>query len=280
MSSNPEIANKIRTGSFDTNYHDMGSGNPVLMIHGSGPGVSSWANWRLVMPELAKKFRVIAPDMVGFGYSDRPAGITYSMKGWVQQAIDLMDALKIDKADIVGNSFGGGLALALAIRAPERVRRMVLMGSMGVSFPLPPGLDAVWGYEPSLENMKKLLGVFAYSEELANNDELAKMRYDASVRPGFHESFSSMFPAPRQSSVEMMASPEDKIRALPHETLIVHGREDKVIPMANATKLLDLMKNAQLHIYGKCGHWTQIEQSDRFSRLLVDFFSEPEAGGR
>lgn len=280
MSSNPEVANKIRTGSFDTNYHDMGSGNPVLMIHGSGPGVSSWANWRLVMPELAKKFRVVAPDMVGFGYSDRPAGIKYSMTGWVQQALDLMDALKIDKADIVGNSFGGGLALALAIRAPERVRRMVLMGSMGVSFPLPEGLDAVWGYEPSLENMKKLLGVFAYSQELANNDELAKMRYDASVRPGFHESFSSMFPAPRQSSVEMMASPEDKIRALPHETLIVHGREDKVIPMANATKLLDLMQNAQLHIYGKCGHWTQIEQSARFSRLLVDFFSEPDAGAR
>lgn len=109
------------------------------------------------------------------------------------------------------------------------------------------------------------------------NDELAQLRYEASIRPGFHESFSAMFPAPRQRSVEGMASPEDKIRALPHETLIVHGREDKVIPQSNAIKLLELMQNAQLHIYGNCGHWTQIEHSARFNRLAGDFLAEADA---
>ena len=276
MSENPEIGKRVRTGAFESNVHDEGKGAPVLLIHGSGPGVSAWANWRLVLPALAEQRRVIAPDMVGFGYTDRPQGIEYGMPVWVQQALDLMDALDVERVDVVGNSFGGGLALALAIRAPQRVRRMVLMGAMGVSFPITPGLEAVWGYEPSFESMKKLLDVFAYSRELVN-DELARMRYEASIRPGFHESFSAMFPAPRQRSVEGMASAEDKIRALPHETLIVHGREDKVIPQSNAIKLLELMQNAQLHIYGNCGHWTQIEHSARFNRLVGDFLAEADA---
>ncbi|MGH8750409.1 MAG: alpha/beta fold hydrolase, partial [Burkholderiales bacterium] len=76
---NPEIAKSIKAGDIVTNYHDVGSGSPVLMIHGSGPGVSAWANWRLVMPSLAERFRVIAPDMVGFGFTERPANFTYSM---------------------------------------------------------------------------------------------------------------------------------------------------------------------------------------------------------
>ncbi len=101
---NPEIAKSVKTGNFNTNYHDIGSGEPVIFIHGSGPGVSAYANWRLCMPQIAEKFRVIAPDMVGFGYSDRPEGITYSMEVWVQQIVDLMDSLNLEKVNLVGNS--------------------------------------------------------------------------------------------------------------------------------------------------------------------------------
>src|ERR1700694_2148687 len=148
MSDDPEIGRRVRTGPFDSNVHDVGTGAPVLLMHGSGPGVSAWANWRPVLPLLAQQRRVIAPDMVGFGYTDRPAGVHYGMATWVQQALDLMDALDLERADVVGNSFGGALALALAIRAPQRVRRLVLMGSVGVKFDITPGLEAVWGYEP------------------------------------------------------------------------------------------------------------------------------------
>ena len=276
MSSNPEIGKQVRTGAFNTNVHDAGSGAAVLLIHGSGPGVSAWANWRLVLPALAARCRVIAPDMVGFGYTDRPAGQRYDMDAWVRQALDLLDALAIDRADIVGNSFGGALALALAIRSPHRVRRLVLMGAMGVSFDITPGLDAVWGYQPSFENMRALLDIFAYNRDLVN-DELARMRYEASIRPGFQESYSAMFPAPRQRSVGAMASAEADIRALPHETLVIHGREDKVIPLANSLTLAQWISNAQLHVFGHCGHWTQIEHSARFNRLVGDFLTETEA---
>ncbi len=273
MSENPEIANSIKTGEFNTNYHDIGDGEPIIFIHGSGPGVSAYANWRLCMPELSKKFRVIAPDMVGFGYSDRPEGITYSMDVWVQQTIDLMDALNLEKVHLVGNSFGGALALALLIKYPEKFDRVVLMGAVGVPFDLTYGLDKAWGYTPSFENMKELLDIFAYSRELVT-DDLARMRYEASIRPGFQESFSSMFPSPRQNGVDLMESDENDIKKIDKDVLIIHGREDKVIPLQNSIRLNQLILKSQLHVFGQCGHWTQIEHKDRFNKLLFDFFSE------
>ncbi|MBO9512649.1 MAG: alpha/beta fold hydrolase [Variovorax sp.] len=271
--SNPEIARNVRTGGFDTNVHDLGEGAPVLLIHGSGPGVSAWANWRLVMPELAKTRRVVAPDMAGFGFTERVPGAAYTMDAWVQQALDLLDALDIEQADLVGNSFGGALALALAIRAPRRVRRLVLMGSVGVPFAITPGLDAVWGYTPSFEAMRRVMDVFAFDRALVT-DELARLRYEASIRPGFQESFAAMFPAPRQRWVDAMASPEAAIRALPHETLLIHGREDQVIPLDTSLTLARWIPRSQLHVFGQCGHWTQIEHSARFARLVGDFLAE------
>jgi 2-hydroxymuconate-semialdehyde hydrolase len=91
----PEIGKSIVAAGLRTNYHDVGRGFPVLMIHGSGPGVSAYANWRLVMPELAKERRVIAPDMAGFGFTDRPPGAAYTMDGWVAQAVGLIDTLDL-----------------------------------------------------------------------------------------------------------------------------------------------------------------------------------------
>ena len=272
--SNPEIGQSITAAGIRTNYHDSGgAGAPVLLIHGSGPGVSAWANWRLVMPALAQQARVIAPDMVGFGYTERPQGFVYNMDAWVRQAVGLLDALGIARTDLVGNSFGGGLSLALAIAHPERVRRLVLMGSAGVSFPLTEGLDAVWGYTPSVENMRAIMDYFAFDQGLMS-DDLARLRFEASIRPGFQESFAAMFPAPRQRWIEALASAEADIRALPHQALVIHGREDRVIPLATSLTLSSWIQRSQLHVYGQCGHWTQIEHAARFARLVGDFLAE------
>ncbi|MBB0024208.1 alpha/beta fold hydrolase [Ralstonia pickettii] len=273
MQTNPEIGRRIVANGIDTNYHDIGEGEPVLLIHGSGPGVTAYANWRLTMPALAQHFRVIAPDMVGFGLTERPNGYRYSMDNWVEHALGLLDALGVQRVHVVGNSFGGALALALAIRAPERVGRIVLMGPAGTRFTLSEGLDAVWGYTPSIETMRRLLDIFAYDRTLVN-DELAKLRYEASVKPGYQESYAAMFPAPRQRWVDALASDEEQIRALTHETLIVHGREDQVIPLSSSLRLAELLPRVQLHVFGQCGHWTQIEHAARFNRLVIDHFQE------
>lgn len=268
----PEIGTTVSAAGIATNYLEAGEGPPVVLVHGSGPGVTAYANWRLTIPGLATRFRVLAPDMVGFGFTERPPDVAYGMPTWVRQILGFLDALGLEKASIVGNSFGGALALSLAANHPERVDRLVLMGSVGVPFPITEGLDAVWGYQPSVENMRALLDVFAYSRELVT-DELAQVRYQASVQPGFQESFSAMFPAPRQRWVDAMVTPDDAIAALPHPTLVVHGRDDRVIPLANALHLLDVVPDVRLHVFGRCGHWTQIEHAEAFTRLLLDFLS-------
>jgi 2-hydroxymuconate-semialdehyde hydrolase len=274
VQTNPEIGKRIDAGGIATNYHDQGSGPPLLMIHGSGPGVTGWANWRLNMGPLSQRARVVAPDMVGFGYTEVPAGTRFTLDAWVQHLIAFLDALDIAQTDVVGNSFGGALALAVAIRHPKRVRKLVLMGSAGLSFPLTPGLDAVWGYTPSVANMRALLDVFAYDRKLVS-DELAELRYRASIRPGVQEAFAQMFsPGPRQRYVDALASPEADIRALRHETLVVHGRDDKVIPVSNSVALASMIPNAQLHVYPNCGHWTQIEWASSFNALVGAFLAD------
>lgn len=269
----PEIGESVVANGIRTNYLEAGSGKPVVLVHGSGPGVTAYANWRLTMPDLAKRYRVIAPDMAGFGFTERPAGINYGIQTWADQLVGFLDALSIERASVVGNSFGGAIALRAATQHPERVDRLVLMGSVGVPFTITDGLDATWGYTPSVQNMRRLLDVFAYSRELVT-DELAEVRYRASIQPGFQESFASMFPAPRQQHVDAMVTADEDIAKLPHETLIVHGRDDRVIPLATSLHLLQLIDASQLHVFGRCGHWTQIEHSTAFNRLVDEFLAD------
>jgi len=266
----PEIACTVMTGGYKTNYHDIGTGHPVVLIHGSGPGVSAYANWFKAFPILSPHFRVIAPDMAGFGYTERVPGAAYNLDTWAQQLIDLLDALDIEKAHLVGNSFGGALALAMAVRYPERVEKLVLMGSMGVSFPITDGLERVWGYTPSQANMNELCGIFIFDHTFAP-PEVTRSRYESSIQPGFQESYASMFPAPRQRHIESLAVHEADLPGIQNKALIIHGLQDNVIPVANSLKLLHLLPNAQLHIFGRCGHWTQIEHTDEFCELVRDF---------
>jgi pimeloyl-ACP methyl ester carboxylesterase len=269
--SRPEIGETATANGIETNYLQAGHGHPVILIHGSGPGVTSYANWRLVIPALAGNFRVLAPDMVGFGYTQRPAGIEYGVQTWADQLVGLLDTLQLPAAHLVGNSFGGAIALRVAVQHPERVGKLVLMGSMGVPFPITEGLERVWGYQPSFENMRRVLDVFAYNRDLVN-DELAEVRYRGSIQPGFQESYAAMFPAPRQRWVQAMCTPEDDIRKLPHRALIIHGREDQVIPLQTSLRLAELIDNADLTVYSHCGHWSMIERTTDFNRNVTEFF--------
>lgn len=266
----PEVGISIAAAGRSTNVHIAGEGEAVLLLHGSGPGVSAWANWRLTIPALAEHYRVIAPDLAGFGYTERRDDEVYDMDVWTAHAVAVLDALGIEQCHVIGNSFGGSLALSLAIHHAERVRSLVLMGAAGVPFELTPGLDAVWGYQPSVAAMADLLEIFAYDQSLVGPD-LAELRYRASIRPGVQEAFSRMFPAPRQAAVDAISHPTDRIAAIGVPTLVVHGRDDRVIPVSNALTLLDLIDDAELHVFGRCGHWTQIEYADAFNALVLGF---------
>lgn len=274
----PEIGEAITAAGIETNIHlirNDSSRDHVLLLHGSGPGVSAFANWRLTMPELAQHMTVIAPDLVGFGFTERPKNVNYNLQTWTKHAIGVLDALGVERAHVIGNSFGGALALSLATLHPDRVDHMVLMGAVGVPHQISEGLDAVWGYEPSPENMLEIMQYFTYDQSLLNG-ELAQLRYQASIRPGVQEAFSSMFPEPRQRALDAMCSPESAIRSIQVPTLIVHGRDDQVIPLATSLRLLELIDNSQLHVFGRCGHWTQIEKSDEFAELVINFLTREQ----
>ncbi len=274
--ASPEIGKTIEVSGIKTNYHDAGSGAPVILIHGSGPGVSAWANWQFAIPYLAQKLHVFAYDQLGFGYSDPAPNQSYSLESWTNHLLNFMQAVGIKRAHLVGNSMGASVALAAAITHPEVVDRLVLMGPMGVHFSLKKGegLDAVWGYTPSVANMRRLIDIFAYNPQRFPTDQLAEMRYEASVRPGAQEAFSSMFPEPRQQQVDALAAYEDRLSEIKNQTLLIHGREDRVIPLETSLKLLHLIDNVQLHVFSHCGHWTQLEPRDQFNRLVRDFLTE------
>jgi 2-hydroxymuconate-semialdehyde hydrolase len=268
----PEIANSLTLGGFTLNYHDVGegAGDPILLIHGSGPGVTAWANWRGIIPVLSQKTRVIAPDMLGFGYTQCPDHLKLTPAVWVESLIVLLDALKIRKVSVVGNSFGGAIALALAKAHPERVNRLVLMGAAGINAPISEGLEKVWGYTPSLEAMKGLMEVFAYDHSIIT-DDLVRMRYEASIRADVQERFARLFPPPRQQGVEMLALAESDLGAITHKTLLIHGLNDQVIPVEWSRRMKTLLPNSTLQEFDQCGHWVQIEKAATFTLAVSEF---------
>lgn len=271
MNSVPDVGLNALVAGLRTNYHDVGSGPPVLLLHGSGPGVSAWANWRTVMPALAEDYRLLAPDIPGFGYTETPTR-AYDAPRWTAHLEAFLDALDVSEVSVIGNSFGGALALRLAARAPGRVRRLVLMGSAGTRFPLTAGLDAVWGYEPSLAAMDHLMDVFVHDRSILPAD-LAERRYEASTRAGVQQAYSAMFPAPRQKCLDALALDDETLSKIESPTLLVHGANDQVIPIEASLNLLSRLPDAQLHMFGNCGHWVQIEKGPAFCDVLLRFLS-------
>jgi 2-hydroxymuconate-semialdehyde hydrolase len=269
---NSEIGKSIKVDGINTNYHDVGTGEPIVLIHGSGPGVTAWANWRFTIPELAKTHRVIALDMLGFGYTDPAPDSVYTKAIWQRHLTSFLNALGLDKVSLLGNSFGGAMSLAFAVTYPQRVSKIILMGSGGLDMKVTDALAVVWGYRPSIENMRKVMEAFAFNRDLISED-LIEMRYRASIRPGISEAFAQMFAERQQEMAKELATSENHIAALPHDTLIVHGREDRVVPVDNALKLHQLIQNSQLHLFGRCGHWTQIERRARFNELVAAFMN-------
>jgi len=272
------VGKSVRAFELKTNYLEAGSeragvGESIILLHGSGPGVSAWTNWRRVLPALADRWRVYAPDMAGFGYTERRDDIVYDIKLWVKHLLGFMDALGIEKAHLIGNSFGGSLALAAALRFPERFGRLVLMGTPCGKFAMTPGLKAGWNYEPSLEQMRAVMALFPYDPAIIS-DELVRERYETSLIPGAQEGLRKLLVKPNDTGeTPLSGMPEDAVAKLVHPTLILQGREDRVIPAELGLRLAQNIPNAEFHLFGHCGHWVQAERFDAFVALTRRHFS-------
>lgn len=268
----------LRTAAATTHYLDVGDGPPVVLLHGSGPGSSAYSNWRLAIPGLAAEHRCLAPDLSGFGRTrtDRPP--SPDVWRWADEVLALLEALGVGRVDLVGNSMGGAVALAVAVRAPDRVRRLATMGTVGVPFELTPGLDAVWGYRPSPEAMRELVRLFAFDPRYAEDDELVRLRYETSADPALAETYAALFPAPRQRWVDAAVIPEASLRAIRAPLLAIHGRDDRVVPLETSIRVTDLVPDSRLVVFPRCGHWVQVERATEFASLVGWFLDRPDDG--
>jgi pimeloyl-ACP methyl ester carboxylesterase len=263
----------VATAVIDTGTPAGASAPPVLLLHGSGPGVTATANWRPVLPALSADRRVIAPDQLGFGGTATGEQRTYGRAAWTNHALALLDTLAIGAVDIIGNSMGGAIALSIAATRPDTVRRIVLMGSMGVPMALPDGLNAVWGYTPGVEQMRQVIRLFAYNRALIT-EGLVQMRYQASLDPPVRDSWAAMFPEPRQRWVDDLALSGAELAGIRIPVLMVHGRDDRVVPWrVSSAQLLDLLPDSRLHVLSGCGHWTMIEKTAEFLAAIQPFLA-------
>jgi 2-hydroxymuconate-semialdehyde hydrolase len=251
---------------------------PVLLLHGSGPGVTAAANWRPVIPALSADRRVIAPDQLGFGGTATGEPRSYGRAAWTEHALALLDTLGLGTVDVIGNSMGGAIALAMAVARPGAVRRIVTMGSMGVAMALPYGLNEVWGYTPGTAQMRHIIGLFAHNRGLIT-DDLVEMRYQASLNPPVRDSWAAMFPAPRQRWVDDLALSGAELASIQAPALLVHGRDDRVVPWRPSSgQLIDLLPDSRLHVMSNCGHWTMIEKTADFLAVVQSFLAPAGPG--
>ncbi|MXO69988.1 alpha/beta fold hydrolase [Altererythrobacter marinus] len=265
--------NFLENNGIRTHYHDEGSGIPLVLLHGSGPGVSAWENWGNVIPHLAENYRVIAADMAGFGLTDCEPDLTLNMKVWVSQLLGFLEALNVGPSVLVGNSFGGALSLAATLRQPEAVLGLVLMGTPAGQFEQTSALSEGAAFEPSLEGMRAILERFPYDTSIVT-ESMVRERYEMSLRHSGRTALRALMPQSSEEGPRLVRGmPAEKLATIDKPALLLHGREDSVIPMEVAVGAARNLPKSELHIFGECGHWVQLERPKAFVGLISEFLS-------
>lgn len=269
----------VDTGGTRIHYREAGDGPPLILIHGGGPGASGWSNWNRNVAALAASHRVIVPDLPGFGLSsERPRGTVFP-GWWATPMLGLLDALGIERADLVGNSLGGSVTLKIALEAPDRIRRMILMGTGGSFAPLSPfptaGLVTLrsfyQGAGPSMERLRGFIGQFVYDPSLIT-EALLEERFEAAMNPAIVAN-PPMEQKPGDPPAEDLWR-DARLTGLPHRTLLIWGREDRVMPLDCAFPLLKQIPDARLYVIPRCGHWAQWEHADDFNTTVLRFLGD------
>jgi 2-hydroxy-6-oxonona-2,4-dienedioate hydrolase len=261
------------SGRIHINEAGSPDAEPVIMLHGSGPGATGWSNFSKNIPVLAEKYHVVAADMPGWGESDT---VSWQERNHPKAVADLMDVLGIEKATVIGNSMGGGTTVRFGYEYPERVIRLITMGSSSGTTGLfgagglTEGLKILQrGYrEPSFEVMRELVDVMTFDSSFAT-DELIQARADmVASHPEHNKNFLDA--VGKRAVVEL---DHDKVRTIKAPTLLFHGRDDRVVPFEHSLRLVSLIPNSRLVLINRCGHWLQIEHADEFNRLVIEFIT-------
>ena len=269
------IANKfIDAAGIRTHYLEAGDGgSPAILIHGGGPGADATTNWTGCLPVLAREHRVFAPDMVGFGTTAKPdsARYSYSQGERIDWLASFVQALGLGPVTLVGNSMGGAAALGVATRHSQLVSKLILMGSAGLRLTEPPSpeLKAIQDYDFTFEGMLRMIkGLTAKGYEPA--EAVVRYRLESSLRPDNRDAYGRIMAWNRQHSLNF---DEDEVRSVQAPTLVIAGKEDKVVPLSNAFRFLQLIPQSWGCIIPGCGHWVMIERPTEFCEIVLRFLA-------
>ncbi|QUD90348.1 alpha/beta fold hydrolase [Phenylobacterium montanum] len=271
-----DIASRfVEFDGLRVHYNEAGAGPALIFVHGGGPGSSGLSNFSRNMAAFADRYRVIAIDLPGYGQSTK-LKISAPLWGYYAKVLaGFIDALGLGKAHLIGNSLGGAASLKTAVDFPDKVDRLVLMGPGGgyslfekqpsdgiislVTFYTPPG--------PSMERLRQFLKYLVF-DPASVTDELLQERLDRALDPETAE-FMPLRVGPSMAPIEDLW--RERLDRLPHETLIIWGREDRVNPMDQGLILARQIPNARFLVMPKCGHWAQWEKADEFNRTVAAF---------
>jgi 2-hydroxy-6-oxonona-2,4-dienedioate hydrolase len=260
-------------------YHEAGEGPVLLMLHGSGPGVTGWANFSGNLPYFAEHFRCIIVDFPGYGKSEPVQGDPISV--CVQAAVAALDGLGIEKASLLGNSLGGQIASIVAAKHADRVERLVCIGGIGMNVfsPFPAeGLNLLMEFteNPTRERLTQWLHSMVFDPQLVT-EELIESRFKQATDPVTMATSKKIYSRKSLAWMSDMRRGPKATMALAHlgsiqaPTLLTWGRDDRVNPLDSALMPMRLIPKCELHVFPNCGHWVMIEQKHAFETLVRAF---------
>jgi pimeloyl-ACP methyl ester carboxylesterase len=272
---------ELSTSAGALRYYDTGSGPVLLFLHGSGPGVTGWRNFRGVLPTFAAQFRCLVLEFPGFGVSDDFGG--HPMITAQAAVTPFLDALGVDRVDIVGNSMGGGVGINFAINHPDRIGKLVTIGGIGTNVFSPGPSEGIrllqdFTEDPTRQRLVDWLNSMVYDQSLVT-DQLIAERWQlatdeetltAARRMYGKAAFAQMMAMMRSADVPMPWAQMHRVTA---PTLLTWGRDDRVSPLDMALIPMRTIPNAELHVFPNCGHWAMIEAKDAFETTVMSFLT-------
>ena len=271
----------IKAAGQDIFVMEMGEGPPLLMLHGGGPGASGMSNFSRNIPVLAQRFRLIVPDLPGYGQSSKGLDRTDPFGALAQAMLAVLDALGVEKAHALGNSLGGACALRLALEEPGRVDRLVLLGPGGIDTSRRPPteglmhlLDYYSGDGPTREKFEQFLRKDLVFDGASLPEALIEERYAASLDPAVVANPPLVRPKDLKSAQSLDLTVHPRLGALEAPTLVLWGVEDRVNPASGARSLQERMPNCDLYLFSRTGHWVQWERADEFNAATIAHLSK------
>ena len=254
-------------------YWEGGSGFPILMLHGVGPGTSIQGNYGPVLEPLSEHCRIVAADLIGFGASNRkPAPPYFDVDLWVRQALAMLDLLPPGPCGVAGHSLGGALALKVAARSP-RITKVLTSSAVGAPYPVTEALDAFWSLPADKAALRKAMGRMVY-DQAAVTDAMIDDRWGLISSGDYKDYFAAMFAAPRQRYLDAAVVTEQEFKAIKADVVMLHGRDDQSCPVeATTVAMAARLPHADVHLFGRCGHNLPRERSSDYLAVAGALFA-------